>query len=275
MHQVIILNRRVKYHLLTLVFIFMMGTLQALPSQPSPPRLVNDFENLLSSAQTDELESKLVNYANTHQTQIAIVITNDLYGLEIADFSTRLGSAWGIGKAGFENGIVITVAPQQRDVYIAVGYGLESVIPDITAKRIVENEILPAFRGDSYYQGLDDATNVLMQLAAGEFPASEYAQQEDVPSGAVLVPFILIILLVIFLSRKRRNYDSPGKNIPFWTLLWLLSHSSRGSRGSFGNFSSGRGSFGPGRGGFGGGSTGGFGGFGGGRFGGGGAGGSW
>lgn len=252
-----------------------MGGLQALPPQPSPPRLVNDFEKLLTSAQVSSLESKLVNYANTHQTQIAIIITDDLYGLEIADFSTRLGTAWEIGKAGFENGIVITVAPETRDVYIAVGYGLEGVIPDITARRIVENEIIPAFRSESYFQGLDNATGVIMQLAAGEFPASEYAQQEEVPPGAVFVPFILIILLVFFLSRRRRNYDSPGKSIPFWTLFWLLSHGSRGSRGSFGNFSSGRGSFGPGRGGFGGGGSGGFGGFGGGRFGGGGAGGKW
>ncbi|TVQ88625.1 MAG: TPM domain-containing protein [Bacteroidetes bacterium] len=275
MQQIIIYTNRVTQQLLGFVFIFLIGSLQALPPQPSPPRLVNDFENILTAAQVSTLESKLANYANTHQTQIAIIITDDLYGLEIADFSTRLGTAWEVGKAGFENGIVITVAPQKRDVYIAVGYGLEGVIPDITARRIVENEILPAFRSENYFQGLDNATNVIMQLAAGEFPASEYAQQEEVPSGAVFVPFILIILLVFFLSRRRRNYTSPGKSIPFWTMLWLLSHGSRGSRGSYGNFSSGRGSFSPGRGGFGGGRPGGFGGFGGGRFGGGGAGGSW
>jgi uncharacterized protein len=275
MQQILINTHRARHQIITFIFIFLMGGLQALPPQPSPPRLVNDFEKLLTSAQVNSLESKLVNYANTHQTQIAIIITDDLYGLEIADFSTRLGTAWEIGKAGFENGIVITVAPETRDVYIAVGYGLEGVIPDITARRIVENEIIPAFRSESYFQGLDNATGVIMQLAAGEFPASEYAEQEEVPPGAVFVPFILIILLVFFLSRRRRNYASPGKSIPFWTLLWLLSHGSRGSRGSFGNFNSGRGSFSPGRGGFGGGGTGGFGGFGGGRFGGGGAGGKW
>jgi uncharacterized protein len=268
MQQIILYTNRATQHLLVFVFIFLIGSLQALPPQPSPPRLVNDFENLLSADQVNTLESKLVDYANTHQTQIAIIITNDLHGLEIADFSTRLGTAWEVGKAGFENGIVVTVAPQKRDVYIAVGYGLEGVIPDITARRIVENEILPAFRSENYFQGLDNATNVIMQLAAGEFPASEYAQQEEVPPGAVFVPFILIILLVFFLSRRRRNYASPGKSIPFWTMLWLLSHGSRGSRGAFGNFSSGRGSFGGGK-------SGGFGGFGGGRFGGGGAGGSW
>ena len=260
-----------------LIFTFLFTSLvsQALPPQPSPPRLVNDFENLLTASQAASLENKLSDYSRTHQTQIAVVITNNLYGLEIADFSTRLGTEWGIGQAGFENGIVITVVPERRDVYIAVGYGLEAVVPDITARRIVENEIKPAFRNNNYYQGLDNATTVAMQLASGEFPASEYAQQEEVPPGAIVVPFLMMVLLVVVLSRRRRGYASPGKSIPFWTMFWLLSHGSRGSRGSFGNFSSGRGSFGPGRGGFGGSSGGGFGGFGGGRFGGGGAGGSW
>lgn len=268
------MNRAVVFIILGVV-LFTATDLLALPKRPSPPLLVNDMENLLSAAQRQTLEQKLVQYDNAHSTQIAIVITNNLYGYEISDFSVRLAEQWGVGSSGSENGVLITVAPEMRAVYIAVGYGLEGVIPDITAKRIVENEIIPAFRSESYFMGLDNATTVLMQLAAGEFPASEYAKQEEAPPGAVFVPFILIILLVIFLSRKRRNYDSPGKSIPFWTLFWLLSHGSRGSKGSFGNFSSGRGSFGPGRGGFGGGSSGGFGGFGGGRFGGGGAGGKW
>ncbi|TVQ10228.1 MAG: TPM domain-containing protein [Bacteroidetes bacterium] len=260
---------------LILTFLFSTFAMQALPPQPRPPRLVNDFENLLSPAQVSALENKLSEYDRAHQTQIAIIITNNLYGLEIADFSTRLGTEWGIGQAGFENGIVITVVPEKRDVYIASGYGLEALIPDIIAKRIIENILLPAFRNDNYYQGLDNATTEIMQRASEEFPASEYAQQEEVPPGAIVVPFLMIVLLVIVLSRRRRGYASPGKSIPFWTMFWLLSHGSRGSRGSFGNFSSGRGSFGPGRGSFGGGSSGGFGGFGGGRFGGGGAGGSW
>jgi uncharacterized protein len=153
------------------------------------------------------------------------------------------------------------------DVYIAVGYGLEPAIPDITAKRIIENEIIPNFKNNAYYKGLDEATNVLMQLASGEFAASEYGQQE-VPPGVMVGPFLLIMLVIILLASRRKNYASPGKSIPFWTLLWLLGSGGRGGGGSFGNFSSGRGPFG-------GSGGGGFGGFGGGRFGGGGAGGSW
>ncbi len=250
----------------------------SLPPKPSPPRLVNDYIGLLSQQQANALEQKLTNYALTHSTQIAVIITNDLSGLEIADFSARVGEAWGVGQAGSDNGVVITVSitESKRQVFIAPGYGLEGVIPDATAKRIVEIELLPNFRNENYYQGLDAATNVIMQLAAGEFAASDYNAQEDVPPGALFLPFALVILLVVFLARGKRRFFSPGKDIPLWTLFWLLSHGNGGNRGSFGNFSSGRGSFGHG-GGFGGGGFGGggFGRFGGGRFGGGGAGGSW
>jgi uncharacterized protein len=262
-----------KYLLLSLFLLVFSGAgLMALPKQPDPPRLVNDFEKLLSAAEANALENKLAAYARSHSTQIVVVIINDLSGLEISDFTTRLGTAWGVGQAGSENGVVITVAPGLRKTFISTGYGLEGVIPDITAKRIVENEILPPFRNGNYYQGLDQATNVIMQLAAGEFAAADYGAQEEVPPAAVLFPFLLVIFAVILLSRKRNRFHEPGKSIPFWTLFWLLSSGSRGSSGSFGNFSSGRGPFGGSGGGFGGG---GFGGFGGGRFGGGGAGGSW
>jgi len=245
----------------------------ALPEKPSPARLVNDFIGLLPRQQADALEQKLVAYAGSHSTQIAVIITSDLSGLEIADFSARVGEAWGVGQAGNENGVVITVAitESSRQVFIAPGYGLEGVIPDATAKRIVENEILPNFRNENYYQGLDAATTVIMQLAAGEFAAADYHAREERAPGAMFLPLILIILFVVFMSRANRRFASPGKSIPFWALFWLLSSGSRGSSGSFGNFSSGSGSFGRG---FGGGGAG-FGGFGGGRFGGGGAGGSW
>ncbi len=270
-------NNSIPKIILVLVLLFTIGNnIIALPSRPAPPRLVNDFESLLSAQEVSALENKLVKYERTYSTQIAIVITRELGGYEIADYATQLGEKWGVGRAGSENGLLITVVPGdeqgRRLVYIAVGYGLEGAIPDITANRIVENEILPNFRMGNYYKGLDEGTNVLMQLAAGEFSANEYEEaQEEVPSGAVLLPFLFIFVIIFFLSRKRKAYSSPGKSIPFWTMFWLLTHGTRGSRGSYGNFSSGRGSFGRG-GSFGGG---GFKGFGGGRFGGGGAGGSW
>ncbi len=256
------------------------GLFAAIPPPPDPPSLVTDYAGLLSGGQRMSLEMKLAEYDAVYSTQIAIVTIKDLDGMEPSDFADRLGEAWGVGRAGKENGVLILVNPgeggQKGNVHIAIGYGLEGEIPDITAKRIVDREILPNFREGRFYEGLDQATNKLMQLAAGEFSAEEYNQAEE-PSVIALMITVFIIFMVIFLlSRKRSAHYSPGKEIPFWTWLWLMSNASKGGKGSWGDFSSGRGSFGSGS--FGGGSigrSGGFGGFGGGRFGGGGAGGSW
>ncbi len=252
----------------------------AIPPAPDPPTLVADFAQMLAGGQRMTLEMKLNEYSRVYGTQIAIVTINDLGGMDPADFADQLAEQWGIGQAGRENGVLILVNPgqanQRGNVHISIGYGLEGVIPDITAKRIVDREILPNFREGRFYEGLDQATTVLMQLAAGEFPAEEYDQADEPSVLAGFFTVLFIFLIIFLLSRKRNAHYSPGKEIPFWTWLWLMSNASKGSKGSWGDFSSGRGSFG--RGSFGGGSFGrggGFGGFGGGRFGGGGAGGSW
>jgi uncharacterized protein len=152
------------------------------------------------------------------------------------------------------------------EVSVAPGYGLEGVVPDAIAKRIVENEILPEFRNGSYFTGIDKAVNTLMDLTRGEYTADEYTQQtKNVnPQFIVYILFFVFFVLFSFIGRARRARQySVGHNIPFWMALMMLSGSRNSHRGSYGNFSSGGGSFG------------GFGGFGGGSFGGGGAGGSW
>ncbi|HSV88661.1 MAG TPA: TPM domain-containing protein [Bacteroidales bacterium] len=246
----------------------------AIPEAPNPPTLVTDLAGLLATDQRHSLEAKLTEYHQLHGTQIAIVTIRDLGGMAVAEFADQLAEKWGIGQAGKENGVLILVNPAdgnaRGNVHISVGYGLEAVIPDITAKRIVERELLPNFRENRFFEGLDHGSTVLMQLAAGEFPASEY-MRPDVPDVAGFVFFALftIVFLLLF-AGKRRSHHSMGRQIPLWTLLMMMGSAGGGSRGSsWGSFSSGRGSFG---GGFGGGS---FGGFGGGSFGGGGAGGSW
>jgi uncharacterized protein len=156
---------------------------------------------------------------------------------------------------------------EQGRIFIATGYGLEGVLPDaVVNSTIIDNEMIPYFKQDNYYQGLENGINVIMDITKGEYTA-EYYQENYTKKGSGIPVFIFLIFFFIVLpilrGRKRRFY-SPGKNLPFWLALGMLS-GSRSHSGSFGNFSSGSGSFG----------SGGFGGFGGGSFGGGGAGGSW
>ena len=261
----------------SIVFILLLfwgikGISQNIPPRPSPPRLVNDLAGVLTPGQVQQLEHTLVNFNDTTSTQITIVTVKSLEGYDKADFAFRIGENWGVGQQGKNNGIVILVKPkygnQRGQAYIAVGYGLEGVIPDAIGKRIYEYEMLPYFKTGDYYGGLNAATNTIMGLASGEFSASQYTKKSQSKPYAIFIP-ILVMLVVFFLIRSSRaRSHSVGKNIPFWTAFWLMgSLGGHGHSGSWNDFSSGGGSFG------GGGSS--FGGFGGGSFGGGGAGGSW
>lgn len=283
------MNFRTAYHLMTpyerrgmgkklifihLVFLFIIGSAseiliaQEFPGQPVPPRLVNDFAGLLNSREEDALEQKLVAFNDSTSTQIAVVTVDDLHGYDRGDYAQRLAERWGIGQKGSNNGILILIKPKKEysngEVFIAPGYGLEGVIPDITCAEIIDYELLPAFRAGDYYSGLEKATTTLMALASGEYTSEQYGSRKN-RDNSVLTPFIvfLIILIFIFFMRSRGGGNQrhiSNKGLPIWLLLSMMNSGRSSHHGSWGGFSGGGG---------------GFGGFGGGSFGGGGAGGSW
>ena len=262
--------------LLLLLFVASNCHAQQIPSRPTPPRLVNDFTNTLTLPQKNKLEQKLVAYNDSTSTQIAVVFVDDLQGTTAADFAYQLGEKWGVGTKE-NNGIVILVKPKndtKGEVFIGVGYGLEPYIPDAIAKRIIENEMIPAFKSNDYYRGVDKAVDIIIGLALGAFTADEYSGDEG--EIFILVFFIIMtVLMCVFISLagKMKTYSSKHDDSSVWKALFWASVFSNSNRHNHHNhwndFSGSSGGFG---GGFGGGS---FGGFGGGSFGGGGAGGSW
>jgi uncharacterized protein len=241
---------------------------QDIPERPIPPRLVNDYAGILSADETARLEQKLVSFNDSISTQIVLVIVKSLNGYDKNDYAQRLGQKWGVGQKGRNNGIVILVKPkypnEKGEASIQTGYGLEGVLPDITCKQIVDNEMIPKFAQGDYYGGVSAGIAVVMSITKGEFTAGQYGKRarQQKPYG-ILVPIIILMIIVFWIRMSRGGTHSVGKSLPFWTSLFLLSSMGRGGSGSWGNFQSG------------GDSGGGFGGFGGGGFGGGGAGGSW
>jgi uncharacterized protein len=252
------------FFLSTLFLAPLSGLAKEVPPPPNPPRLVNDYTGLLSNIEAEALERKLVAYDDSTSTQVAIVIEESLEGDDIFDYSYRLAESWGIGRQGKNNGILIYLAMSDRKLYIQTGYGAESFLTDAMSKRIIDQVIVPNFRQQSYYQGLDRATDIIIKLGSGEYTNEEMGEGEAVPVFVIIVFIILFIVIIILISRGGRGgggyyrggrYDSGGG--------WIIM-----GPGSGGGWSGGGGSSGWGGGG-------GFGGFGGGGFGGGGAGGSW
>lgn len=256
--------------LLLLVALSALGALgqgMSLPARPSPPRLVNDLAHLMQPQQADALEQKLVAYNDSTSSQIAVVTVPTLGGNDIADYAEQLYRDWGIGQKKTNNGILLLVAQQEHTARIQTGYGLEGAVPDALAKRIISNTLVPAFKQNQYYAGLDRGTDQLIALARGEYKADPAATGRGNGGNGPGFGVVLAILIIIFVFIQISRRGGGG---------------GRGRSGGFGGFGGPiifgglGGGFGGGGGGFGGGGGGGgFGGFGGGSSGGGGASGSW
>jgi uncharacterized protein len=267
-----------RFHTTILSFLFLVlgftvhaqGIEKYFPAKPSPARLVNDYINKLTPEQEEALERKLVAYDDSTSNQIAIVTIGDIGDYDISDFAVALAREWKIGTEK-NNGILILVLEDKergkRKVWIEVGYGLEGAIPDITAKQIIEADIVPNFKADDIYRGLDEGTSDLMRAAAGEYkaPAGYSDRKKGKGGGSIPVAMIIFIVIMIIISNinkrggggmmSRRGYRRWDNNVP---PIWFPGGGGGGGWGGGGSSGGG-----------------GFGGFGGGSFGGGGAGGDW
>ncbi len=262
--------RLIKTIVLWLLLLPMAGkaVAQEFPPPPDPPRLVNDYTGTLSNSELLSLESKLTAYNDSTSTQIAIVIIPTTSGYPVSQYAFQLGEKWGIGQKGKNNGALILVAKDDREVFIATGYGLEGAIPDALAKRIVEMQIVPAFKQGQFYRGLNAATDTMMKLAAGEYTADDLKPRFPYELVIIFSIFAIIMLISVYASFRKAKKYAMTNGVDLTTAWRMINAARRVQSGSWGSFTSGKSSFG-------GSSSRGFGGFGGGSFGGGGAGGRW
>ncbi len=258
-----------KFLLILLLFTIQQASAQVLQKQPQPAMAVNDFGNFLEPFQRDALEQKIRAYNDSTSSAIIIITVNDLEDYDIAEVAFKYMREWKPGTAGKDNGIIILVSKNPRSARIETGYGMEGVIPDITARRIIEERMLPYFRANDFYRGFDNTVDAIIAAAAGEYkaaPPRSRSSRRGVPIQTIIIFAILVFIILSrigggggggsYMSRRgyRRGLGGLGG------MPWIIGG---GSGGGFGGGSSSGGGFG------------GFGGFGGGSGGGGGASGSW
>ena len=268
--------------------LFALATPAVAQNFPPLTGRVVDQAHLLTQAQVADLTSKSEALEAQSGRQFVIATVNRLEGYPIEDYAYRLGRAWKIGSAKNNDGVVLVVAPNERKVSIATGYGAGGFMTDAMSGIIIREAILPHFKQNppDYGGGIvagADAVIKQMSLppdqALRNVTAAEQAQKQRQHSGGNPLPVIFWALVIGFvvLSHFRRGagrrYRQRQGGISPWVVLWGLNELSRSSRGGWG---SGGSSWGGGSG-WSGGGGGGFGGFsgGGGSFGGGGASGSW
>jgi uncharacterized protein len=242
----------------TLVLAFAPLAIAAEVIPPKPPRYFNDNAGVVSPQASRSFNEKLAQFERETSNQIVVAVYRKMEtDSDIADYTQRVAQSWGVGQAEQRNGAVLFVFVDDRKMFVQVGYGLEGVIPDITAYDITERHIKPRFRSNDYEGGLATGIDLLMKAARGEYTGSgktvaEKGQgnDEERPGCSGLLTIVFIVLLIYLSTRRskrRRGYRYSGMGGPFiggWSGGgggW-----SSGGGGGFSGFSGGGGSFGGG-----------------------------
>lgn len=206
---------------IVVVFIMNIGHLfaQEIPTMPYSAKTVIDYANLLEEQQAVDLERKLYAYWDSTTIQMVVVIVPTLGEYTAFEYATELHNQWGIGDAEKNNGVVMLVKPKSEqekgEVYISVGYGLESAIPDAYAKNIVDLIMIPHFKNNDYYAAIDEGTSDLMRLGVGqESEAVKIAIHDEEVANKVFILYclspIFFVIVVVLLGKwvDKKGYSS-------------------------------------------------------------------
>jgi len=219
------------------------------PVPPLTGRIV-DLAHVLDQSAIDRITAELASFEQQTKDQLVVVTLPDLQGYTIEDWGLALGRGWALGQKGKDNGVVLLVAPKDRELRIEVGYGLEGDLPDATADRIIRQDIVPYFRNGDMASGIEAGVQAIIKTLGGKVeapvaPARSESSSLSNLSNAPWIVFVIIFFIIMLLnSRRRRRRGFWGGYYPYGGFGGGRGSSSGSSSG--GGFSGGGGSFGGG-----------------------------
>jgi uncharacterized protein len=175
--------------------VFFVPPLAALEVPPLKGR-VNDYATILAPATARQLEEVLRQFEAAESTQIVLLTVPSLEGDSLEDFSLRVVEAWKPGQTGLDNGALLLIAKNDRQMRIEVGYGLEGKLTDLVSGRIIRDIITPRFREGNFDQGVIDGLSAMIAAVRGEFTAAKTTRQQ----GHGVDPGSLFFFLLVSFS---------------------------------------------------------------------------
>ena len=172
--------------LLIIVMLILPGRLPALEAPPLTGR-INDLARVLSPESHQRLEQRLAAFERETSNQVAVLTIPSLQGDDIDRFSIRVAETWKIGQKGRDNGVLLIISQADRKVRIEVGMGLQGVLPDITAGRIIRDVMRPYLQAGDYDQGIAAGVDSIIAATKGEFkgagqPGRQHSVRKSSPS---------------------------------------------------------------------------------------------
>ena len=228
--------------------------------QPTERFFVNDFAAVISETDANDIYTKGAALQEATDAQAVVVTVDSLDGKPIEDYALEIGRQWGVGAEDKDNGVVILLSESDREIYIAVGYGLEGALPDSKTGRIIDNYGLSYFSSDNFSAGLVNIYNAVVNevyIEYGMKPSENYIPAELLPEiqsdtgsfSEILISWIVLIALVALYTGifgRRGGLFIFGSPRFFTGGFHHHGGGFGGSSGGFGGFSGGGGSFGGG-----------------------------
>lgn len=223
----------VRWLLLLCLCLSLPGVLRAEVPVPPLAAHVTDLTATLTGDQRAALERQLVDFEARKGSQIAVLLVPTTRPETIEQYAIRVAEQWQLGRAGVDDGVLLLIATDDRELRIEVGYGLEGVLPDAIAKRVIEEVIVPHFRDGDIHAGILAGVRRLEGLIEGEPlppPAAPRAPPagnlQDVLALAFVGTFVLGGLLRSLLGRLPGAAATGGL---IGLLVWLLAASLTGA----------------------------------------------
>ncbi len=189
------------------MLLFTSSIVYALDVPPLRGR-INDYAGMIQPDKARELEGRLSDFERDTGHQVAVLTIPSLKGDALEDFSIRVAENWKIGQKGFDNGAILLVAQKEHKLRIEVGYGLEGVLPDAIANRIINEVIVPRFRENDYSGGIEAGVNAILQVTKGE-PLPERSRTSTRSNGtgvpSLLTALTLTAILALFIGMMQRR----------------------------------------------------------------------
>jgi uncharacterized protein len=224
---------------------------------PKPAGYFNDYAGVVSKEAALRFNEQLAQFERETSNQLVVAVFRKMESnSSIEDYGQRVAQAWGVGKKEVSkgNGVVMLVFIDDRKISIQAGYGLEGALPDAVAFDIRTRHINPLFRNGEYERGLGEGIDLICKAIRGEYTGDGKTNAEKASKSSgrpifFLVIFVIVLLLSIRSSRRRRGYGYSSFGGPFlggWSGGSGGGWSSGSSGGGFSGFSGGGGSFGGG-----------------------------
>jgi len=199
---------------------------------------IHDEADLLTPGGENELERLLKMYEDSTSNQIVVLTIKSLNEMPIEDYALQVAEKSKLGQGDKDNGALLLIALDDRQMRIEVGEGLEGVLPDAICNQIIRNQIAPRFRQSDYEGGIKAAVYAMIQAIGGEYQAEQGPVSRRGRRGGSLWTTLIILIIIILISRisggGRGNYRRGG-----WS-------SGAGWYGGFGGGGGGGGGFGGG-----------------------------